>query len=154
MNLEHFRTKVSKELPEKVRWVVERTPLEIDFTKSRSELSAVSNDDGNYEAQEKWKDLYIFGEEDFSEGGGANPGICVNKHSGKIYGFDPEREECVYFINSDIESYIKTFLLFDDYLRHQTITQTALSKEVKLADKAFDKSEWKLLLEYVTENNA
>jgi hypothetical protein len=53
-------------------------------------------------------DLLVFGMQDFAEGGGAQPWLCVRKRDGWVYGFDPDEDNPMFLLNSSIERFVAT----------------------------------------------
>src|SRR5579883_164537 len=78
--------------PAQARWMIDGTPLDFQFTVGRHGLHRLPDEvlvSGDTAASE----LLVFGEQDFAEGGGARPWLCVREGDGSVYGFDAEREE-------------------------------------------------------------
>jgi hypothetical protein len=78
---------ISTGLPAKARWLIDGTPLDFNF--------AITGMLPDYamRADPAAGDLLVFGEQDFGEGGGAHPWLCVHQRHRRVYGFDIEREE-------------------------------------------------------------
>jgi hypothetical protein len=152
VDLEHARHRIATELPPRVRWLIKGTPLDFDFSRSQSPLQPLSTY-GIHGTDEKdwWNTFFLFGEENYSEGGGASPVLGISSTSGEIFSFDVERESrSLLPLNSDIECFIKTFQLFDRVLRLGTTTCDLLSSSaIEIDPRAFQRSEWALLLDYV-----
>lgn len=153
-DFEYIRSEITKRLPRRVRWLIQDTPVDFDFSKARKPLDTVKESDfipGGFD--KKWTVLFIFGEQDVSEGGGAHPFLGVHKSTGKIYGLDVERETSpIYLLNTDIDSFIETFRLFDYALRQHKVNVSAIPAAAREIDQAaYGRSDWRLLAEYLTQ---
>lgn len=153
-DLEYIRSEITKRLPRRVRWLVHETSIDFDFSKARKPLDTVKESDfiaGG--SDKKWRVLFIFGEQDVSEGGGARPFLGVHKSTGKIYGLDVERDTSpIYLLNTDIDSFIATLRLFDAALRRHKGDVSALAAAARELDRAaYSRSDWRLLAEYLTQ---
>ena len=49
-------------------------------------------------------DLLIFGEQDFADGGGAHPWLCIQRKDGAVWVYDPDEEThfCTELLNRTI----------------------------------------------------
>jgi hypothetical protein len=90
--------------------------------------------------------LRIFGREDFAEGGGASPYLGVHLESGKVFGLDVERQRMqMFLLNSNVDRFIRTFLLLDQTLRlGEPSQEQILVRLSKIDPDAFERSEWRL----------
>src|SRR5262249_940288 len=109
-------------LPSRARWVIGGSPADYDFSAAQRGLHIPSAEDFSYDPGEEWLDLMIFGEVDYSEGGGAPPYLCVRIADAKVVGLDVERldakgrGEAVFALNSSIEAFIETWSYLNIYL--------------------------------------
>lgn len=100
----------------------------------------------------EWSAHVVFGECDYSEGGGAQPCLTIRRSDGAVYGFDAERDTALFLLNSSIEKFIRTFRLLDEYLGQQKPVPLDLADRVREIDpEAYPASEWRLLIEYLTD---
>jgi len=155
VDLEHVRTQVATRVPVRVRWVLNGTPLDFDFSRARSPLQTLESADMSGDIEKEWTRLYLFAEQRFAEGGGASPWIGVHQKNGEVFGLDVEREStAMFFMNSDVDRFIKTFLVFDEALRLGKISLKALSSAATQIDPlGYSKSDWRVLAEYVISND-
>ena len=147
-DLELIRSEVSSRLPLRTRWLIAGTPLEFDFSRSQRPLKKVYPSDLNgCDIDKEWTALYLFGEENFAEGGGARPWLGVHKDTGEIFGLDIERESSVmFFLNSNITRFVETFRVFNDAIDLGTVAYTAMASVARGIDPlSFDRSEWRVL---------
>lgn len=154
---ENIRAQVVTQLPAHVRWRVNETPLDFDFSRARDPLRTFGTIDTNGvgDIEKEWTLLYLFGEQHYAEGGGASSWIGVHKEKGEIFGLDLERESsAMFFMNSNLDKFIKTFLIFDEALRYGKIPfKTLSSKAAQIDPLGFLKSEWQDLADYLISNN-
>jgi len=150
-NLEKVRHAITSRLPAEVRWVVDQTSLVYNFSRARKPLRPIQSNEILCRIEKKWLDLYLFGEEDFAEGGGARQFVGVDEKSGRILGLDVERDRAqLYLLNSDIECFIGTFLVFDEALRRKTIPlRRVASAAYEIDPVAFRRSDWRLLANHL-----
>ncbi len=152
INLGQARKKVVRALPVRVRWLVEGCPLDFDFSRARCDLRPLADSDTNgFEIPQEWVPLFLFGEQDYAEGGGATPFLGVHADTGQVFGLDAEREsEPVYLLNSDIDKFILTFDVFDRALRQGSLPVKqvpCLAEEID--PTAFAVGEWRDLAEAI-----
>lgn len=149
-DIESIRRQIVKHLPVRVRWLVDGTPLDFDFSRSQAPLrSVMSGDFNNATVIEKgWTALWIFGDDDYAEGGGASAYLGIHSESGAIFGLDVERETSpMFLLNSNADRFIQTFLALDRVLRPGGVLDPNIEGRLKQIDPdAFEHSEWKLLL--------
>jgi hypothetical protein len=102
---------------------------------------------------EDWRQMLLFAEENFAQGGGASPFVSVHVASGEVFGLDVERERSAAFLmNSSIPAFIDTFLLFDDALGADGAISSTLRDRIRTADPiAYEKSEWRSLVDYLVD---
>jgi hypothetical protein len=104
-----------------------------------------------HRASSDWRELFIFGEEDFAEGGGASPFVTIQSQTGMVFGLDVERDgDATFLLNSSVSHFIETFRVFDEVLRTGTASPSGLLERVRAADPdAFERSEWRDAAEHV-----
>jgi hypothetical protein len=155
INLETVRQEVVSRLPVHVRWIVSvwGDSLAFDFSRSLAPLCKIEQSDVSAvtSIEPEWTSLYLFGEEDFADGGGASPYLGVHQDSGEIYGLDVEREESqVFLLNSNADKFIQTFQTVEEMLRNMPVAPGTLSKALQGIDPVvFQRSEWRDLVGYV-----
>lgn len=133
-------------LPARARWMINGTPLDFDFSAAGHGLRGLP--DEVTEADAGVSDLLVFGEQDFAEGGGACPWLCIHMRNGSVYGFDPERENAMFLLNSSIELFIATFRLLDEYLRTNAKLPSDCESRLRAIDPStYPKSDWRMLME-------
>ncbi|APR78852.1 Hypothetical protein A7982_04199 [Minicystis rosea] len=149
-DLEDARRRVALELPRNVKWCIRGTSLDFDFTRAERALAPLREAEINGSIEPEWASLFLFGEQDFAEGGGARPFVGIERNTGQVLGLDVERDfSCLFLYNSDLDSFIRTFKLFDEALRSDTPPLDTLSTRAACIDVAFAQSEWALLLGYL-----
>jgi len=104
---------------------------------------------------EDWRQMLVFGEEDFAHGGGASPLVSVHVATGEVFGIDVERERSAAFLlNSSIPAFIDTFLVFDDALAGGGAVSSILRDRVRAADQvAYEKCEWRSLVDDLVDRS-
>jgi hypothetical protein len=134
-------------LPGQARWIIDGTPLDFEFTVGRFGLRTLP--DEVLEASDTVSsELLVFGEQDFAEGGGAHPWLCVRERDGSVYGWDPEREDPMFLLNSSVEQFIATFRLLNDYLpKNKPLPPDSDSQLRAIDPEAYPNSDWRLLVE-------
>src|SRR5712671_5356800 len=123
-----IQSAIASRLPQRARWLMPRTesqyetPLDFSFYSEPRNLTAVFAEWGYSDADvtdiERVSDFIVFGEEDYSEGGGAHPLLVVRQSDGKVFGVDVEAYEPLFLLNSSLQAFIDTFCLLDKYLGH------------------------------------
>jgi hypothetical protein len=134
-------------LPVQARWMINGTPLDFDFSVAGHGLRGLP--DETIEAENNGaSDLLVFGEQDFAEGGGARPWLCVSKRDAAVFGFDPERGNPLFLMNSSVERFITTFRLLDEYLGKNVPLPSDCESRLRTIDPdAYPRSDWRLLME-------
>jgi len=146
LNRDVTETTIVSGLPAHARWLINGTPLDFDFSAAADGLRGLP--DEVIEADAGVSDLLVFGEQNFAEGGGACPWLCVRMRDGSVYGFDPERENPMFLLNSSIERFIATFRLLDEYLRTNAKLPLDCESRLRAIDpNTYPKSDWRLLVE-------
>jgi hypothetical protein len=101
--------------------------------------------------EETWASLYLFGEQDYAEGGGAAPYLGIDTITGAVRGLDLDSSR-LFLLNSDIGAFIKTFHLFDEALRLRTSPLNSIAAVASRIDPhAFEQSEWSELVAYLRD---
>ena len=145
-DLKLLQASLAAGLPLSARWVIDETPWDWDFSLAQQELQPASEADiSGGDLPPEWLELYLFGSQDYSEGGGARPFVGIHKDTGAVYGLDVERDsECLYFLNSSVPCFIETYWIFFEILGEGTGSRHGLPARVRAADpEGFDQSEWK-----------
>jgi hypothetical protein len=149
---ESVRQEVVRRLPAHVRWLVRGVPWDFDFSRSRVPLRPIAPTDLNgCNIEDEWTTLYIFGQEDYADGGGASPYLGVHLDTGEICGLDVERDESqVFILNSNVDRFIRTFQKIDEMLRHTPVAPEVLFRALTGIDPdAFQHSEWRDASSYI-----
>jgi hypothetical protein len=136
--------------------MIDGTPLDFEFTVGRLGLRRLPGEvlEGGDTASSA---LLVFGEQDFAEGGGARPWLCVRERDGSVYGFDPEREQPMFLLNSSVERFVATFRLLNAQLgKNKPLPPDCESRLRAIDREAYPNSEWRLLVECLrsAEQNA
>jgi len=147
-----IRKHIITELPLKKRWSINNTHLDFDFSRALSPLRALGTEDfiGSI-IDPQWRRLHVFGEENYADAGGAQSLLAIHRESGKIFAFDVEREdEQMFLLNSDAASFIRTFLTLNKFMFEESVQNAQIEECLRAIDpSAFDKSEWRLLTEFL-----
>ena len=149
---ESARQEVARRLPAHVRWLIRGVPLDFDFSRSHAPLRPIAPTDlSGCGIEDEWTTLYLFGEEDYADGGGASPYLGVHRDTGSICGLDVEREEShVFILNSNVDRFIRSFQKIDEMLRHTPVVSGMLSRALMEIDPdVFQHSEWRDFSSYV-----
>ena len=134
-------------LPVQARWMIDGTPLDFEFTVGRVGLRRLP-DEVLKVGDAASSELLVFGEQDFAEGGGARPWLCVQESDGSVHGFDPEREQPMFLLNSSVERFVATFRLLDDYLAKSRPLPPDCESRLRAIDgEVYSGSDWRLLVE-------
>jgi hypothetical protein len=101
-------------LPVHSRWTFADLTIDFRFQRSRTELRPISDADvvGGGPKPE-WTNLWVVGEFDVAEGGGAQSYIVIRPADGAVCGLDVEADpgkEIRYF-NSSIDRFVRAFHL-------------------------------------------
>src|SRR6476659_4557945 len=129
-------------LPGQARWMSGDTPLDFEFTVGSVGLHELP-DEVLASCAGASTELLVFGRQDFAEGGGASPCLCVRERAGSVYGFDPEREEPLFLLNSSVDRFVATFRLLSDYLTTNEPLPSDCESRVRAIDpEAYSHSDW------------
>lgn len=143
----NLESAVRRGLPGRARWMLDETPLDFTFAVATRGLGALP-EAATWPDHEEACDLFPFGEQDYAEGGGAHPWLCVRGRDGAVVGYDLERIEPVFLLNTSIDRFIATFQLFDRRLGSAPQRVPDLESLTRSIDpEAYPTSEWRLLLE-------
>lgn len=155
IDTELTRHRIVLALPQRVRWMIHGTPLDFDFSRAQHPLREIEDRDLNgCDIPEEWTVLRLFGDEDYAEGGGASPFLGVHVETGEIYGLDVERDSAeMFLLNSNVETFIATFQLFDRALRERTLPPGEIASRAEALDPAsFRVGEWSDLADYIASD--
>jgi hypothetical protein len=121
VDVERIRRELEVRLPLKARWLLHGVPLAFDFSRARSPLRPLGPSDVvGCDLEREWRTLWVFGEQDFADGGGACPYICVHGDNGRIYGLDVERSsDHMFLFNFNADGFVRTFTVLDGALRRE-----------------------------------
>ena len=154
LDLTAVRDTIVQGLPLKARWVLHETPMDFDFSWGHGGLRHLERSWLTFEPTDaSWFGLLLFGEYDYSEGGGARPFLCIRESDGAIYGLDVERDrDALFVLNSSIGRYVETFRYLHHYLSRPSALPADLLARVQAIDpEAYPASEWRDLALYVAE---
>jgi hypothetical protein len=149
---ERLRGKVAARLPPRVRWMLHDVPYHFDFTRAQRPLRSIEPADiVGGDIDESWRELLLFGETHYADGGGARELLGVRLDTGEVHGLDVERGlSPTFFLSSDLDRFIRTFDLFDAAIRLGTLPLDLIAGEAEKVDSAgFCRSEWRLLAEHI-----
>ena len=136
-------------LPTHARWMVNGTPLDYDFSHARRGLHSPPDD--IVEVNPEWREFLIFGKYDYAEGGGAAPWLCVRTNDSAVLGFDLERKNAVFTLNSSLERFIRTFSFLNSYLGTGKQLPADIEASLREIDpSSFPVSDWRLLVDCLT----
>jgi hypothetical protein len=125
--------------------LIGETPCDWDFSHAQHPLQpATSLEITGAVIPDTWQQLYLFGETNHAEGGGALPYFGIHIVTGEVCGFDVERDgPPVNILNSSALRFIDSFSLFDRVFGHKTETASGLAARVRAIDPdVFERSEW------------
>jgi hypothetical protein len=150
---EAIRFAIDARLPRRVRWMIKSTPLDFDFSAARQSLRRLAESDVvGGPIPHEWSECLVFGMYDYAEGGGASPWIAIRESDGAVCGLDIERqEEKTFIFNSSLDRFIRTFAMFDEYLRGSGELPSGFATHVRDLDPdVFPASDWRELIELIT----
>lgn len=151
VDLEALRQQLHQGLPQQVRWEVEETPWDLDFSRAATPLRTLQDGEIYGEVPAAWRNLWIFGEDDFAEGGGANCQYVIDGADGRILCLETEMDSLVPW-NSDAGRFIKSFALVDRLMRQKDITPEAAADAVRAIDpEVYESSRWSQLLGHLAD---
>ena len=151
--LEDTRGQLLSSLPAKARWLLGETPLEWRFERAQQPLQPLTSADISSGAiPAHWLPIHIFGEYSYADGGGATAFLGIDIQTGQVRGLDVERDDssAVFLLNSTVQQFIDTFLLFSHVLVHRSEAVAELAANAKAIDPAvFPNSSWRVLADHV-----
>lgn len=154
VDTEWVRHRVAESLPRAARWMIGGDALDFDFSRARAPLLALQASEVDFDLDPAWAELLIFGRQRFADGGGAMPWLAVHGRTGEIGGLDVERSSPVLFFNSDVDSFVRTFRLFDEAARLDRLHADDLSARAQAIDPpAYLRSEWKTLADHLASRD-
>src|ERR1041385_5251046 len=112
MDFKTIQSVILDRLPVHARWMANDTPMDFHFSETLQILP-----DNLVESNPEWREFLIFCECVCGDGGGATPWLFILQTDGAVFGFDLERENPIYVLNSSLETFIRTFSLLNNYLR-------------------------------------
>ncbi len=149
LDLKAIESTLTVGLPVQARWMIDRTPLDFEFTVCRTGLHRLP-DNVLEPNQTGSSELLVFGKQGIAEGGGASPWLCVREGDGSVYGFDPERKDPMFLLNSSIDRFVATFRLLNDYLAKNNPLPPDCEIRLQLIDPdSYANSDWRFLAEYL-----
>jgi hypothetical protein len=111
VDAEAIRLQLEARVAIRVRWSLDGVPLMFDFSRALQSLRRLEPSDIGGPLEEGWSALLLFGEYDYSDGGGASGYLGVHEDTGEVYGLDVERSSSpMFFFNSDVDRFIRTFV--------------------------------------------
>jgi hypothetical protein len=145
-NSKEIQTAVSTGLPTRARWFLDGATLDFDFSPADDELHSLQD---SADPTVLASDLLVFGLQDFAQGGGAQPLLCVRKIDGWICGFDPDDDEPLFILNSSIARFVETFQFIDQYLGNDAPLPSICANRLSEIDpEAYPTSNWRILAEF------
>jgi hypothetical protein len=141
-----------RRLPTRRRWTVQETPMDYDFS-ARRRLVPLDPESYDFPLERGWLQLLIFGEYDYSEGGGARPFLGIRNTDGAVLGLDFERDKKpLFLLNSGVDSFVRTFEALDKYLGKGRALPDDVEKTVRAIDpRAYRKSDWKPFVRFALQ---
>jgi hypothetical protein len=148
-DFEAARAAIIVGLPSRSRWWFEGVPLDWSFSEARRGLRTVSGDGiVGGDVEKEWADLLVFGRYIYAEGGGASPWVVIRGADGAVCGLDVEREDPVFWWNTSLDQFIRTFTLLDKYLGLGRPLPPDIGASVRDVDPVgYLESEWRLMID-------
>jgi len=147
IDIEKIQGEFIERLPLRARWLLADIPWDWDFSRARDLLRPLATHEFvGWVVPVEWRQLYVFGEQDFAKGGGASPLVGIHIETGRVYNIDIERDDkkSVYLLNSSASQFVEVFFLFDQVLGQRLVSPVGLTDRVRKADQeAFNRSEWR-----------
>ncbi|MFO0942507.1 MAG: hypothetical protein U0930_17355 [Pirellulales bacterium] len=149
MNLKYVQKYIVSNLPVNSRWFIDGTTLDFDFSASRDELRPLPEGRDQPDLDDPANDLLVIGLQDFSEGGGARPWLCLRKSDGWICGFDSDCEvNPIFNLNSSVQRFVETFRFLNQYLqRNEPLPPDSARLLAEIDPKANSTSNWTSLVD-------
>src|SRR5262245_41213574 len=116
-----MQSELNAGVPGQARWIIEDTPLDFDFSIGHGGPRRLSAADFNEHTPlpAEWSDLFLFGETDYADGGGASMYLAVRAGDEAVCGLDVERDQPLVLFNSSLERFIKTFIAVDAFFQQR-----------------------------------
>jgi hypothetical protein len=153
IDLEKVQSELMNRLPKRARWFIANGTWDWDFSRARQRMRPLTVEEvSGWAIPIEWGAIYLFGEQDFSTGGGASPFVGIHIETGQICGLDVERDDgsSVYLFNTSVSQFIEVFLLLNSILSQQVPLPNDLAERIQKADpEAFTKSEWRDAVKYM-----
>jgi hypothetical protein len=144
-----IQTAVASRLPSQARWFLDGATLDFDFSPARDHLRALPDGATPIDQNDPALGLLVFALQDFAEGGGAQPWLCVRKNDGWICGFDPDDDDPIFILNSSIARFIETFLFLNQHLgNNEPLPSDCANRLLEMDPEAYSTSNWRMLAEY------
>lgn len=152
LELDSIQKRLRDALQQRVRWVVRDTTIDFDFSRLLEPLAPLQDFEIDGPIEPEWRSLFLFGQQDVAEGGGASPFLGIDIHTGAVHGLDLERDpDCVFLLNSSVDAFLETFALFDDVLRQGTVPLESVDSRARTIDPAFSTTEWSDFLDFLLD---
>ena len=147
MSMKFDLRSIAPVVPLQARWWINGTPLDFEFATS-SGPPRWRPDEMPDQSEAFPESFTVFAKQDYAEGGGACCWICVDEQSGAVFGYDPERDDPVFVLNSSIERFAATFLLLDTFLANgKPICADCRERLDQIDPDAFLRSDWRMLVD-------
>jgi hypothetical protein len=137
-------------LPAKARWSIDGTTLDFDFSPSRGDLCSLPDGRNPSDEDDPANDFLVFGFQDFADGGGAQPWLCLRKSDGWICGFDADcDDDPIFILNSSIQRFVETFLFLNQYLQqNEPLPSNSGKRLLEIDPEANATSNWTSLVDH------
>jgi hypothetical protein len=131
-------------LPARRRWLLGETPLDWRFS-TKGGFRPLDETAFDFPLKPAWRELLVFGEYDYAEGGGAHPFLGIRGSDGAVFGLDFERDKKpLFLLNSGLSAFVDTFEVLDEHLRKGRALPEDVEKRLRDADQpAYARSDWK-----------
>jgi hypothetical protein len=154
MDYERIQSAFHMTLPRIVHWEINEFSVDYDFSLAQDGLRRIDADDivgGSFD--EEWHNLIVFGVASHADCGGATYFICVCGQTGIVYGFDPDRTEPKFLLNSSVPQFLQTFAFLDRYFQAGLQLPGHVDDLLREMDQqAYNDSEWRLMIDYLSED--
>jgi hypothetical protein len=151
MDAASIQSAIASRQPQRARWLIDGIPGDYSFYSLPRNLTAVMAEwECDLSDVGQVPDFIVFGEGDYSEGGGAHTLLVVRQSDGKVFDVDVEDYEPLSLLNSSLQAFIDTFCLLDKYLRHGQPIPTDLNSLMRNLDPTvYSESDWRGLVDLV-----
>jgi hypothetical protein len=150
VEIEVARAALAASLPVQARWLLGGSPLIFKFSRAHSPLGPAADELVDLpELPADPATLFIFGEQDYADGGRASPYLVIDGISGAVFALDIESaEHPLRFINSSTDQFIRSFAVLDAELRHAGPMRNCIVEILMVIDPdGFSRSEWSAMLD-------